>query len=482
MKSKQLLSMLLIGALTAGFASCQGDTPADTTEAPEDSVTTAAEPELPAGIEKKDYGTDFNILYPDWGLYIKYFFAPEETTGEVMDDALYKRELLVEEYLGVDITNQCAGTIKDIYPAVQEMVYAGDDTYQMALTHCITNVSNMLTDELLLDLNTTSIDFTADWWNQSAVEELELFGKRYYAVSDYMLPDPNCILFNKSIVRDYKLENPYELVREGKWTLDKMLEMGLAAKVDNGDTVWNREDQYGVTHGSAWYFTSFIYSSGFRLTEKDEDGNLMLSFTLNDRTALMMEKMDAVFNNEMTWEYNENIAEERADISTGKCLFNVNTINQLRNFRNSEVDYGILPYPMMDEQTGGYYTNDWSGLLCVPVTAQNPDMIADVIELLSYYSAETVIPAYFDLVLGEKLSRDEDSKEMLNLIFDNIVFDAGMNYLGFEANMAAFFYIVHGSIILSGGNNFASMVAGSEYGARAEIDAFNKTVAALGQK
>lgn len=55
-------------------------------------------------------------------------------------------------------------------------------------------------------------------------------------------------------------------------------------------------------------------------------------------------------------------------------------------------------------------------------------MAGQVVEMLSYYSMETTVPAYYTVLFGEKLARDVDSVEMLSIVFDNIVYDAGMNY------------------------------------------------------
>ena len=89
----------------------------------------------------------------------------------------------------------------------------GDDTYQLFLTHCITGLSAMITENLLYDFN--NFEYTnleAEWWNQQAFEALEVNGHNFYAVSDYMLSDPNCVLFNKDMIEELNLENPYDLV------------------------------------------------------------------------------------------------------------------------------------------------------------------------------------------------------------------------------------------------------------------------------
>lgn len=469
---KGIISVALLAALSLSVIGCADNGAADITD--KNEVTVKEENTLPAGIARSEYNLTFNILYPEWGLYPNYFFGDDEKSGDVMGKALNERELKVEEYLGVDITNTPVATINDILPAVQQTSMSGDDTYQMVLTHCITAVNAMAADELVLDLNTTEINFDSDWWNHSATEALNVNGKQYYAVSDYMIPDPNCFIFNKDMIDLYDLEDPYDLVRDGKWTMDKLNEMISVVTSDNGDQVWDEKDIYGLTTGKTWYHVSFTYSAGLKLVDKDENGEFSLAFKVDDTSTKLMEKIDAIFNGPNVWTYNNNDPSDVFDISTDRCLFNMTSLNTLHTLRDTDVDFGILPFPKLTEEQDEYLSNDWSGLLCVPAAANNVDMISDTIELLSYYSDEKVIPTYYDIILGTKLSRDEDSREMLDIIFNNIVFDAGMNYFGFEKNMQKMFYVAQYAVMTPKQNNFASVYASYENGAKAEIAAFNE--------
>jgi hypothetical protein len=46
-----------------------------------------------------------------------------------------------------------------------------------------------------------------------------------------------------------------------------------------------------------------------------------------------------------------------------------------------------------------------------------------IIEELSYLSYKDILPVYYDVVLNVKLVRDEESVEMLKILFDSKVFD-----------------------------------------------------------
>ncbi len=471
---KRILSAVLAAVMLISFVAC-GDDSGDGEKTDVNKID-----EKPAGIEAADYNLPFNIYAPDFGMYKRYFFADDAGT-DAMTKSLYERELAVEEHLGVDIGYSLTGTIQEVRTKVQELVMTGDDTYHLFLTHCIAGLSAMITENLLYDFNNFEyIDMNAEWWNHQAFDALEVFGHRYYAVSDYMLSDPNCILFNKEMIAELDLEDPYQLVRDGEWTVDKMMEMMSKATWDNGDGKPDYLDTYGLTTPDDWYCNSFIFSSGIELVSRNADGKYQFAFD-SERTYDIVEKLDQLLNSPDTLVYyyggtnsvEENFSnDEYVDISKGRSLFNVANIAQLYALRDVELDFGVLPYPMIEKAQGEYITNDWSGLMCVPKTVQNTDMVGKVLELLGYYSGD-VRYAYYELMLGEKLTRDPESKEMLDIIFDGVSYNAGLNYFGFDSSMIQFFYL-GGRIIWAGGaSRLASHIAANKPGAEYAIEIFN---------
>ena len=480
----RITSAALLLALLASLAACGGEGNADITGGADDtSVTMPAETEqVMPDVEKTDYeGAVFNILAPEWGLYKSYFFADEQT-GEVMNDAIYERERLVEEYLGVDIIYTKEGTIAEIQPKLQSVVMSGDDTYQLALTHCIQNLNSMVTGGLLYDWNTLpGVDLTREYWNQSCNENLSLFGKQYFTVSDYMLADPNAVLFNKEMIVGFELDDPYELVREGTWTIDRMFEMGSVVASDlNGDGMFDLNDRYGVGIEHDWIPNSFLYSSGLHLVSIREDGTYQLDF-YNDKMVSLVEKFYAMFvqsTDATTYEVDAPF-DEAVKMPSGRVLFQIESLNEMGDFRDCVVDFGILPYPKLEESQDGYITNDWSGLMAIPCTVGNPKMVGEVCEMLAFYSGDTTVPAYYDLLLGEKLSRDEDSKEMLSIIYGGIVYDPGFTYTGFSPNVSNLLYMLSHMIIRDGSDAITSWYEKYSDGAQAELDAFIEAVREL---
>jgi len=363
------------------------------------------------------------------GMFTNYYFA-EESTGEVMNDAIYDRMIAVEEALGVNIEKISGGDIKGVISAVRKSNRAQDDAYQMVLTHCIEGVSTLTTGGMLQDLRQLKyVDLDAEWWNRSAMENLALGEELLWAVNDFMLDDPNVIYFNKGMIDEYQLENPYELVKSGKWTLDKFIEMAKAVSQDNGDGTWDINDKYGFATELDWEMVSIYPACGIFTTEVTEDG---IGLALNsEKTLSVIEKIVALVGDSCTYSWGVG-APEQLLITSGNCLFTLRTLQYAANYRDSDVEFGILPVFKYDEAQENYQSLNWSGLMCVMNSISNPDMVGAVIELLAFYSNETTIPAYYDKALAYKSARDEESIEMLNIIFDTTVYDIGMNLAGFN--------------------------------------------------
>lgn len=100
-------------------------------------------------------------------------------------------------------------------------------------------------------------------------------------------------------------------------------------------------------------------------------------------------------------------------------------------FRDMETDFGILPYPKLEETQDKYYINVHpygTSFFCVPISSADPGFAGAVMEALSAESHYTLKPAYYETTLVGKYVRDDESRAMLDLIFANRVFDIGFYY------------------------------------------------------
>lgn len=479
---KTILALLICAMLASAFASCGGGESVDTAGAGTDTTanTTVSEtvPEETRAMHKvpeSDFGAStFHTLYPDWQGYKFYFFA-DEATGDAMNDAIYERKIRVEEYTNTKITQECGGTIHDLEGKIKKTVQAGEDGYQQVLLHCIASVSSLSSGGFLYDYAALPhVDLSAAWWNQTATEQLRLGKKTFYAVSDYMIPCPYVIVFNKDIVRDNEMENPYELVHSGEWTIDKYIALAEAAVQDvDGDGKFTEADRFGVTANESSKYIALMPAANQFITEKGDDGRIRMAMN-TEKSVSLVEKVHAMASKTgvVYRPKNMELITTESMMMNGNVLFLMTAVSDIVDLRESEADIGLLPYPKYDAAQENYLNMDWGGLAGVPASIQEPEMVGAVIELMAYESGDTVIPAYYDVLLAGKLARDEDSTKMLDILFDTIVYEIGGNYFGFSSGFQDLFYTLGTHVVVNGKSDFTSFYATKEKSALQTIDKF----------
>lgn len=474
-----LLSLLVssVGLTSCGESDTNSDTPTDVVS--DVQADTTVDDNVEAVIDENarpmhgvpenlDFeGATFNILYPDWQGYQYYFFA-DETNGDPMNDSVFNRTSKVEEYLNIDIMQTEVEDYTGVGPALQKSVSARDDNYQLALTHCIENVAYMVTNGFLYNYDDLEyVDYNAEWWNREMMDVLRLGKNTYYGVSDYMIPCPYAIFFNKNLIEDYNFENPYELVYNGTWTIDKFCEMSTAVTTDlNSDGKFDENDIIGVCPEEGSKYISFMTGADQYMTKRDTDGRVVLDMN-TDRMVSIVEKLGNLANTPGV------VADEGTlSIVDGKLLFELHTIANAVNYRDTEVDIGILPYPKYDEAQENYVSLDWGGLMCIPTTISDPALVGATLELLAYESANEVIPTYYDVLLEGKLARDTDTIAMLDILFDTIAYEVGGNYFGFESGLGDLFYTTCRLTFYNKSTDFASWYKSKEKAAAKVLDRF----------
>ena len=92
---------------------------------------------------------------------------------------------------------------------------------------------------------------------------------------------------------------------------------------------------------------------------------------------------------------------------------NANIGDALGYFRDLEDDYAILPYPKLDENQPEYYTmvDGSHQVMAVPITVSDTERIGVIVEALCAESYRKVVPAYYDVALKFKGTRDQNPSQ-----------------------------------------------------------------------
>nr|MBQ4319216.1 extracellular solute-binding protein [Clostridia bacterium] len=438
---KKLALLLLCSMLIPTFAACSDsadanpDTPVDTTAADTTAAveTTTADPnkdDLPAGLDFDGY--EFKVNSRNAPLYFEAPMDVAEENGEAVNDAVFQRNRKVEERLNIVFTEiMYENADRD---KIRNVLLAGDNTYDLYMGR-INNAFDYALEGLLREFTDLEyVDLDKPYWSQSINEALTFNGKCYFATGAYHLSSyefTHALLFNKKLLDALSLESPYGLVNDGKWTFDTFNEMAKTAVADlNGDGVMDKSDRYGLISQPKQVLASFGAGAGVMSINKDKDDKLVFTAPGDEKFMTVYQRVFEITRDDNVWYPMDRsldaVEEIAAPFIADQGLFYNANCNRIADLRAMETNFGIIPYPKYEESQDIYYSRiENTDLPMLPVTNTDMERTGAIIEAICSASPGTVIEAYYDVTLTGKLTRDEESIEMLDLIFENRIFDYG---------------------------------------------------------
>lgn len=398
----------------------------DNTAAVTDSAETAADPY--GGLEIRDFGGEvFHIVGQNTTSRQNFYF--EELEGDLVNDALHDRDRAVEERLNITLEYTSHEDRAEAANLVQRAVTAGEETYDMVITALSQGINTLTTAEMLYDLREIPyLTLDSVYWNKSMYNNMHFFGKQYFTtspISAQLYVTPIVMIYNKRLAEDLDLGNIYQVVLDGKWTVDLLAEMTKDFSADlNSDGKMDENDQWGLvvdgTFGGALYT-----GAGLDTIARTENA---YTLTLDSAESIaVIDKCSSLFGDRNRIINDMNGDKGYAKIfRDGRALFMDYTILGVTNMRDMDDDFGIIPCPKFDEAQDTYYTacNTYlpSGI-GVPMLCSDPDGTGLIMETMARASYNIIVPAIYERTLNGKVARDDESSRMLDIIFENASFD-----------------------------------------------------------
>lgn len=491
MKRKNQTLVLLLAALMVSSSVVSCGNPESTSSDPEspevlaEAELTETEPETSVVdlLPNADYeGYTFNILSTNpgtlWGWRVSIF--AEEETGEPLNDAVFRRNTAIEERYNITIANSAELDNSSTSANAKQLAVAGDDLYSIISYGIKWQLSDAV-NGCFINLNSVdTLDMENVWWNSEAGRLLTLHDKLFVGFSEMNTFNNEalaCVYMNNDIIANNALESPYDLVREGRWTLDVMYDMSAAAARDldgSGDMSEGDVIGYAVGVGS---INSLLTSAAQPHVIIGEDGSYILNHGTESSIAaaekiakLINDKNSAVYLNDQGW--------GSASFQSGNGLFNEGVIASLGTMREADIGLGLVPSPKYDEQQENYYSmmSNQSFAIVIPKPNKELEKTGVICEALGAYSVESLRETYYESMLKEKMARDTDTVEMLDAIIDSSAIDVGvMNEVSWGTLISGYI----GSIRASGAGELASYAAKNQKMADKLISKIDDTYAGL---
>ena len=345
----------------------------------------------------------------------------EELTGDVYNDSVFNRNRNIEYRFNVQIT-MIEYTDQG---RVRGMLLSGVNDYDL-YTGRNAEAFTFAQEGLINSINELPyIDLDKPYWDEFLTNQLTVANRRYFAVGAFNFSNLDMsyvLVFNKQLLQDYGLENPFELVKNGAWTFDKFAEMSRAGTFDlDGDGVMTQNDAWGYVARSNDVLPNFWISGGVKAAEKDSD-DIPQNMMGTERFLNVIARIFDITHGNASY-FNLDNSSMFLD---NRVLFNDSTPFELQRLRAMETDFGILPYPKLNEAQERYYTRIGGCELFFTARSATPEDLVRtsvILEAMASGAYQTCVPAYYDLMLKTKLARDVESEEIIDLIFAHRVFD-----------------------------------------------------------
>ena len=401
-----------------------------------------SEPEFP---EADFGGADFTIFSRDReaAVYRPRYIYSEGLDGEMLNDEAYMRNMAVEEKYNVRIK-----LIEHMEPhtVLKREIMAGGNDIELILDQG-NALFSLMGDGVYYNLyNLNHVNIDRPYWDPNSIKGYEIADKSFLFNNDVSIAyftAVRFIYFNSKMVRDYGLEDPYQLIDKNEWTIDKFIELTKSVSTDLGGAGTSAVNEYvfgmftenGLGNGTHVHLGT---GCGIKLAQKEADGSIIPALK-NEKTVAFLDKCRDIllnplyardqieisagadmsgFNN--AWDYGRSL------FSSGHFLFTQSSSAVAVQFESMD-EFGIAPNPKWDSKQEEYaHKTDLYGLaFAIPVNVKNPDKLGMILDYWAYVSSKTVFPAYYEIFLKIRKMRDENALSVLDIVKRTIVYDIG---------------------------------------------------------
>ena len=448
---KSLLSSAAALLLLCAVVSCgeaaeapkpEGGVNSEAVITPETEAVTKAVDSI-GSLSELDFGgqkltVNISVNEEEWNTSAVYIMGAEEEVGDEAKDLVYRRNLEIAEALNVSVDWITADEpYTEVLNYIKKPVLAGDSTVdlyindQYGLVRCMTagclyNVSDIPAEN-------NYFDFSADGWYTEYMDQLSILdGRRYFLAGDYfmdILRGTHVMYFNKNLMANlYEgADDLYDVVFSGQWTYDKLIGYVKDCYRDlNGNGAVDAQDLFGVRAHPAWG-NLYLNTTDCRTVSYDKDGNLYIDPSV-DRFSSLADRLITIYTSVGHCELksDEGTSARIGYFINGQVLFTIwlkiadMEADEMRNMDG----IGLIPYPKLDESQDTYRTlvHDIAELGAVPATVNEKNLpaLSAYLQAMTRYSAQYLMPQYFETALKIKYSQDEQFAQMLDIIRDGI--------------------------------------------------------------
>lgn len=440
---KSIFTIMLVFVIIVGlFASCSSNINDVNDPSTSDSKTSsdssmdsnAVLDDLP----ERDFGGEDFVIYTREER--KYEFLAEELNEEFINDKIYERNAAVEERFKVIIKTKSepgeewgGGVHENFINSIRTQINGGTANFDVIAGYAAI-IPSVVAEGLFYNwYDIENVNFNKNYWSQDLIKQLTVNNRMFLLTGDIALSmwqSLQGIYFNKTEAENSSIGNLYQMVYDKQWTYDKMVSISKSvSRNEDGVETWTENDFYGYITAKTTQVDVYLDAFNIPVTSKTEDG---LIFTVNcAKTHDTLFKLHDFLNIDNSSYSNFSYTTESMKMfAEGKGLFTPDALQAGETLKNYDIEYGILPMPLYDENQEKYNTTcqDYFSLFVVPNTSLDTEFIGFMMEALCSESSKSVVNQYYETILKSRYTHDDDSKNMIDIIREGVLFNFGYLY------------------------------------------------------
>ncbi len=381
-------------------------------------------------------GKTFMMLHwfvDGWEIHGTDLYAEELNSDPINDEVFNRNSRLADRYdveFELDELNY-----NEMVGKIRTWINSNEDVYDLIGVR-IADAPRIMLEGSLLDFNydLPYVNLDKPYWDQSVREMLSFGDSLFLMTSDTTISDKNAtaaLAFNKVLASDLNLPDFYGLVRNGEWTMDALIDAMEGYNADlNGDGEIDPEDDIAAFLGADDVVMAFFMGGGGHFTVRDEYNFPELDFNTEENFDVLDTIFDIMYHERFI-----NFYELRGVIPHGQGYYFLGSHGLFQWLRMEDVikmrgqegdDFGIIPTPKYSEDQPDYLSllsKHGSTSQGVLRCETDVDFVSFMLEAMAAESHYELQNAYYDVTLKTKATRDDESQDMLDIIFANRVID-----------------------------------------------------------
>lgn len=363
-----------------------------------------------------------------------------EAGASDLSDAILARNKAIEEKFNCTISYEYydpTSFYDEMYPIIMSGEKVADIMDVTLFTYGKLSVGEYLYDMSKLP----HVNFKKDHWIDIYDDTVSLAsGERYGASAAFANPYTHGfgIYFNKRLISELGLEDPYKLLKEGKWNWETFgALLNKAMKDVDSDAAFGNNDIYSITGGLDGGITSFYLANGLNMFDIDDNGFVRYAMT-DENVIPTLTTLKSMFAPPGAYYYGGGDSSLCTEMFiNGQVTFYMNLTTRGQALREMEDEYGLVPVPMGPDVDKYYSAIDHNTpIVCVPSSIDNPEATGLILEALAATSYSE-LDVWQEEIATLYYSDDESAKVLSDYILPNVIYDPVFMYSRIDKSFEA---------------------------------------------